>query len=224
MCGLNIGEVLMTGVIHIVVAMKPLDGNFAENAVKHGVAGLNIDGTRIAGPAWKWGTQTDIKGGGFGLKRPSDGDVLARDVEGHPGGRWPSNIIYGHLEGCRRVGMRKVRSAPCANHEKGPYVKDRTWLVSTTPATKTKGYAGEDGFETIEEWSCEEGCPVAELDRQSGIRKSGSGNTRRKKHETKAMAGSLGEPRGCEEVSYGDKGGASRFFKQIGEFKEEEGL
>jgi site-specific DNA-methyltransferase (adenine-specific) len=27
--------------------MKPLEGNFAQNAVKHGVAGLNIDGTRI---------------------------------------------------------------------------------------------------------------------------------------------------------------------------------
>ena len=37
----------MTGVIHIVVAMKPLDGNFASNAIKHGVAGLNIDACRI---------------------------------------------------------------------------------------------------------------------------------------------------------------------------------
>lgn len=32
----------------IIVAMKPLDGTFAENAIKHGVAGLNIDGGRIA--------------------------------------------------------------------------------------------------------------------------------------------------------------------------------
>ena len=31
----------MKGVIHIVVAMKPLDGNFVENAIQHGVAGLN---------------------------------------------------------------------------------------------------------------------------------------------------------------------------------------
>jgi len=31
----------------IIVAMKPLDGTFAENAIKHGVAGLNIDGGRI---------------------------------------------------------------------------------------------------------------------------------------------------------------------------------
>lgn len=32
---------------HIVLAMKPLDGNFVENALKHGVSGLNIDGCRI---------------------------------------------------------------------------------------------------------------------------------------------------------------------------------
>jgi site-specific DNA-methyltransferase (adenine-specific) len=31
----------------IILAMKPLDGTFAENAHRHGVAGLNIDGSRI---------------------------------------------------------------------------------------------------------------------------------------------------------------------------------
>jgi len=31
----------------ILVAMKPLDGTFANNAIKHGVAGLHIDGGRI---------------------------------------------------------------------------------------------------------------------------------------------------------------------------------
>ncbi len=33
----------------IVVAMKPLDGTYAANAEKHGVAGLNIDGGRLQG-------------------------------------------------------------------------------------------------------------------------------------------------------------------------------
>lgn len=31
----------------IIVAMKPLDGTYAENAIAYGVAGLNIDGARI---------------------------------------------------------------------------------------------------------------------------------------------------------------------------------
>lgn len=34
----------------IILAMNPLDGTFANNAVRHGVAGLNIDSCRIEGP------------------------------------------------------------------------------------------------------------------------------------------------------------------------------
>jgi len=38
----------MIDTIHIAVCMKPIDGNFAQNAIEHGVAGLNVDGSRIA--------------------------------------------------------------------------------------------------------------------------------------------------------------------------------
>jgi len=39
----------MIAAFHIAVAMKPLDGNFAQNVLNHGVAGLNIDVCRIEG-------------------------------------------------------------------------------------------------------------------------------------------------------------------------------
>lgn len=65
--------------------------------------------------------------------------------------------------------------------------------------------------ETCTDDVCDEGCPVAELDAQSGSLTSGAGNTRRRAHSTDAMAGALGML-GREEVSYGDTGGASRFF------------
>jgi site-specific DNA-methyltransferase (adenine-specific) len=52
---------------------------------------------------------------------------------------------------------------------------------------------------------------AALLDEQTGKLTSGDGNTRRKVHETNAMAGTLGML-DREEVSYGDTGGASRFF------------
>lgn len=39
----------------------------------------------------------------------------------------------------------------------------------------TKGKGDEDGFEEVEEWLCEEGCPVAALARQSGERGDGDG-------------------------------------------------
>jgi hypothetical protein len=47
----------MTGTLHIVLAMKPLEGNFVQNALKHGVAGLNVDGVRIR-------TTESLNGGG----------------------------------------------------------------------------------------------------------------------------------------------------------------
>lgn len=77
----------------IILAMNPLDGTFAQNAIKYGLAGLNIDDCKIAGPLWKWGTQTDIKGGGYGNKRPSDGYIKDKNIKGGERGRWPSNIL-----------------------------------------------------------------------------------------------------------------------------------
>jgi len=41
--------VLKPGVEPIILAMKPLDGTFAENAARHDVAGLNIDAARDRG-------------------------------------------------------------------------------------------------------------------------------------------------------------------------------
>lgn len=79
----------MTGTVHIVVAMKPMAGNFVANAKKHGVAGLNIDGARI-------GTSEVLKAGAGGLLSN------VRDQKEYPeapgfvqaaGGRWPANVI-----------------------------------------------------------------------------------------------------------------------------------
>jgi site-specific DNA-methyltransferase (adenine-specific) len=72
----------------ICVAMKPLDGTYAENALKHGVAGLNIDAARV-----QTGEQTGWGGGGSklydgGLSREG-GDSRPTDL-----GRWPANILH----------------------------------------------------------------------------------------------------------------------------------
>jgi site-specific DNA-methyltransferase (adenine-specific) len=77
----------------IILIRKPPKGTVAQNVLAHGVGGINIDATRIKGKPWKWGTQTDIKGGGFGSNRPSDGNILRKNVEGGFNGRWPANIM-----------------------------------------------------------------------------------------------------------------------------------
>jgi site-specific DNA-methyltransferase (adenine-specific) len=76
----------------ILLAMKPLDGTFAENAEKWGVAGLNVDGGRI-------GTNGERP---TGSGRPSLCDPKAINPgrsggnggnETSPLGRWPANLI-----------------------------------------------------------------------------------------------------------------------------------
>jgi site-specific DNA-methyltransferase (adenine-specific) len=76
----------------IIVAMKPLDGTFAENALKHGVAGLNIDGCRI-------NPGTVVRGGGNGIAN-NGGRFGAHQYSGerplvkpHELGRWPANVL-----------------------------------------------------------------------------------------------------------------------------------
>ena len=53
----------------ITILRKPLEGTVAENTLKHGCGALNIDDTRVAGEPWKWGTQTDLRVGGFRIKK-----------------------------------------------------------------------------------------------------------------------------------------------------------
>ena len=74
----------------IIVAMKPLDGTFAENAQRHGVAGLAIDACRIP-------LNGDYKCGANG--RPSQtglGDNYRSDMANihSPIGRFPANLIH----------------------------------------------------------------------------------------------------------------------------------
>jgi len=213
------------GTLHIVVAMKPLDGTFAENAVKHGVAGINIDGGRIGYASEKdfqsakFGTQTDLRGGGLCTKRPSGGYVLARGVEGNIKGRFPANIILGHLEGCRKVGTKKVKG----------YVINR-WDDGSKPFGGGAGHAftthkmSEDGKEDVEVWECQEGCPVKALDEQSGLLTSGMMKAGQQRKSSKGGGGYHGHmpDEASATGTYGDKGGASRFFKQVSELKEEE--
>jgi len=70
----------------IVVAMKPIDGTFVNNALTWGVAGLWIDGGRVEGD-YKWrASDSTVEGQIF--KAGSFGD------KPHPQGRFPANFIH----------------------------------------------------------------------------------------------------------------------------------
>ena len=85
----------------IVVAMKPLDGTFAANAEKHGVAGLNIDGGRIGTDEEIGRDNRNIKGS---ILSPVDGwnpnSMVGLDTRGKAQGRWPANLLLSHHPDC----------------------------------------------------------------------------------------------------------------------------
>lgn len=72
----------------IIVARKPLCGTVAENVLKHGTGGINVDGCRI-------GTEstTTIRSGNSGAngRYGKDDRVFTRE---NPPGRWPANVIH----------------------------------------------------------------------------------------------------------------------------------
>ena len=83
---------MLTG-FHIVLAMKPVDGNFSQNAIKHGVAGINIEACRIG-----LANEKSPVGSGHGSAKSNYKQV--RESEGNTewnrtpsAGRFPANLI-----------------------------------------------------------------------------------------------------------------------------------
>lgn len=78
----------------IIMAMKPIDGTFAQNAEKWGQAGINIDGCRVA---------TDDNRDRLGCGKKGEdgcyGNSKTYDSISHQKGRWPANVILDEESG-----------------------------------------------------------------------------------------------------------------------------
>ena len=212
------------GITVITVARKPMsEGTVVENVLKWEAGGLNIDGARVgfqdqlmALPGSLPNAHKGFQGKAFSNKDRSHGDPRAKQS---PLGRWPSNIVFEHLPGCRCGGTRKVKGARTDTRPEGDggRTDQSQWRFRPTDVTR-RGYSNDKGEETIEDWVCVEGCPVAELDRQSGILTSGA-------LSAKVQRGSFGQNkiygksdgRGVGTSYQASSGGASRFFMQVQE-------
>ena len=211
-------------VIHLL--RKPLSENtVASNVLKHGVGGLNIDGCRIGtgGEALSC-SKADPYHAADGTQRTwNPTSTRGIDRTQHQAGRWPANLILQHLDGCRCGGEKKVKACGVGAFKRST-AKDRNGQTgaaygaeSRPEGTEYVNYADAEGKETIANWICAEGCPVKALDEQSGtlssppsyIRGVASGNV-------SVYSPGIGDKEAAVSVNYGDKGGASRFFKQVG--------
>ena len=209
--------------IIVTVARKPLsEPTVASNVLKHGTGALNIDASRIAsdGSHMVHGVVGRVTapagdervGAALGWGRPGQTFTPTN----HAGGRWPANLILQHLAGCKVLGTRQVKGSPptpsgfdrynasLADHGYRP----SAYTQGTPPPPPSR--LGEDGTETVTAWECAPGCPVAGLDEQSGDVKGAVSNGKRAGTGFHEGFGVMGQT-----PSFGDAGGASRFFKQI---------
>lgn len=77
----------------IVLAMKPLDGTFAENALEHGVAGLDIDGCRLPVADEAYARNCSGDHGHAGTRDGGEATSMRMGGGAASSGRWPANVV-----------------------------------------------------------------------------------------------------------------------------------
>jgi DNA modification methylase len=150
-----------------------------------------------------------------GNRLGADGTQEARrGTQGEPkryDGRWPANTVLSHHPECECVGVKRVRGS----HDSGKAIQRAATDRSYSGAWKgamTFGHTDPDGRETVESWKCVDGCPVAELDRQSGTRAPKVGREGLRGGSPLWGQKGMGSPDKMGRWPDDPGGGASRFY------------
>ena len=208
----------------IYVMRKPLsEGTITANVLKHGTGALNIDACRNRTSEK---IENHSRSSSSAVSKGIYGDSKGQEThqtEGQKLGRWPANVIFQHLDGCRCDGVKKVGAGEgsfvgeggevCEAHE--GYKRPN----SSSYTHKQPGHRKTFGEETVARWTCEPGCPVARLDEQSGVTKGAVRQpTGKAVYPTDGVAVNWNSNSVIDNTvrGFGDTGGASRFYKQVG--------
>lgn len=197
----------------IVLARKPLEKglSIAENVLKWGTGGINIDGCRIGfknEADYKESTQKN-QHADFGTKPINNNTVygdysMVQPKNYQPEGRFPANLILTHHPKCELKGLKKVGTGKDGGYNYEGNVYEVEGFVPKNSPNANSNY----GQETIEHWECHENCPIRIMDEQSGESKSRIGKERGT-FKKGLFANSDFNKVGTE---HNDSGGASRFF------------
>jgi site-specific DNA-methyltransferase (adenine-specific) len=196
----------------IVLARKPIEKglSIAENVLKWGTGGINIDGSRI-------GTSDEIsnhsRGSDSAISKGKYGDSKEQEThqtEGQKLGRFPANLILTHHPECECKGIKKVKGSSCQIDDigKGKNESYNNGIYSDKKGIITISYNDENGEETVEDWECHPDCPIKIMDEQSGVLKSGAMDSITKGGKFNVY----GKMTERTVVNPPSEGGASRFF------------
>ena len=130
-----------------ILAMNPLDGTFANNALTHGVAGLNVDGCRIEATG-----RPKVVAPGSGHGGRSSIDMGSGYQDGTTNlGRWPANVLLD--ESAAQLLDEMSGERPSCGHYTASLSRPKTLnrgIVFTNPdmgstREQLNKYAGETG-------------------------------------------------------------------------------
>jgi len=199
-------------------------GTVAEQILKTGTGGLNVEACRVgfqneadqasAFPGGKL-TSRKVTGGGLGCgyKEHERGSF---EAERSTSGRWPPNVLFIHTAECQEVGTKKVSTGTAVRHNIGKSGHFGSRAINPDMRDDVT-FADADGKETVPAWECTQECPVRLLDQLSGELTSGMMVAGQQRVQTKGGGGYHGNfpDAATNQDTYGDSGGASRFFHQF---------
>ena len=204
------GTALKPALEPIIVGRKPLsEKNVASNVLKWGTGGINIDKSRVGFTNESDLAEYDFNQNGQNRSTKDQGESLElyeggwkvqKGEKGIPSGRFPANLIFTHGEDCVEIG-----------------VVEESYDINKTEEWTGFGQKERPDYESTEQkvstvlYECVDGCPVKELDEQSGILKSGSMDSITKGYDPETF-NTFGKQYARRVVHKGDSGGASRFF------------
>jgi hypothetical protein len=176
----------------------------AANILEHKAGALHVDACRI-----RWQGEADRAAGKPGsmpgeqqkIFHTPDRSHLDPDEKQNSIGRWPTNVVFIHGPRCRVTGTTKAPGARHCRYDEVRFCNGADGHEYTTT---------DGGEEDVPIWECHPGCPVAELDAQSGITKGSTTPVVRDKPSTFNAAATL-----SISQAYGDVGGASRYYPQF---------
>lgn len=197
---------------------KPVGNTIAENVVEHGTGALNIDGCRIkfsgesdkAAAAAAQRLCQDSERTAYSTSLDNGEESLQPYLDGMDAGRWPSNLLFSHDHRCQKSGVASVPANPTwdtANRATEP-------AAFTGEAVSTVQHGGEQ--ESVDVWSCVDGCPVRALAIQSGLSttKAAANKTSSPNYKNQVYGPGMGGPVSAEN-QYEDSGSAARYFPQF---------
>ena len=204
------GTALKPASEHWILARKPLEGTYAENALKWGTGGIAIDACRIGYASegdQAAAAQRACHDQNAGRTAYGDFNNGAASLPGYfekqALGRWPANLMLSHADGCERTGSStSIRSVP-----RGVSVRNNKNAIYG-PGLGGRPEKVEEVEEVEEVFSCVSGCPVKLLDEQSGDRPGMSGGGAHHSEYEGGMFGAIDST----STARADTGGASRFF------------